>query len=168
MPHDRDDDPDDESSDYGRRRPPTSRREALRRSLAVGSLLSGGAVLTPAPFLSSAAVAAGGKSRSEGYAFRRTEAEWSEMLTPTQFSILRNGGTEAPYSSILEGEGRPGTYVCAACPTPLFKAQEKFKSGTGWPSFAAPVMSASDASASNVEMEDVPKIQYQLAGAEVR
>jgi peptide-methionine (R)-S-oxide reductase len=58
--------------------------------------------------------------------------------------------------------------LCAGCQTPLFDGKEKFHSGTGWPSFAAPLMSAADPKVSNVEMEDVSTFQYQLAGAEVR
>jgi len=59
-------------------------------------------------------------------------------------------------------------YVCAGCGTPLFDSKEKFHSGTGWPSFAGPVMSSKEKEVSNVEMEGVSKIQFQLAGAEVR
>jgi len=148
-----------------------SRREALRKSLGVGSFLATSAALstlaTPLPVLSSAS-ARNFKSRTEGYAIQRTESEWSDLLTPTQYFILRNGGTESPYSSILEGEERVGTYVCAGCGTPLFDAKEKFHSGTGWPSFASPVMNNESPRVSNVEMEGVSQIQYQLAGAEVR
>ena len=58
--------------------------------------------------------------------------------------------------------------LCAGCQTPLFDAKEKFHSGTGWPSFASPLLSSVDPNVVNVEMEDVSNIQYQLAGAEVR
>ncbi|EED92822.1 predicted protein, partial [Thalassiosira pseudonana CCMP1335] len=95
--------------------------------------------------------------------------EWNEMLSKQQYFILRQGGTESPYSSILEAEERPGVYACAGCGTPLFDGSQKFHSGTGWPSFATPVMNDSaNPKVSNVEMEDVSQIQYQLAGAEVR
>mmetsp|Transcript_23084 Transcript_23084/g.41207 ORF Transcript_23084/g.41207 Transcript_23084/m.41207 type:complete len:187 (-) Transcript_23084:51-611(-) len=110
----------------------------------------------------------GGKSRTQGYAIQKSESEWSTVLTETQYFVLRNGGTESPYSSILEGEERDGVYACAGCGTPLFEGKEKFHSGTGWPSFASPVMNSKDKSVSNVEMEGVSKIQFQLAGAEVR
>ena len=109
-----------------------------------------------------------GKSRTQGYAIQHTEAEWSDILSSTQYFILRQGGTESPNSSILEGEERAGLYVCGGCGTPLFDAKEKFHSGTGWPSFASPVMSTSNPSISNVEMEEMSQIQYKLAGAEVR
>ena len=140
-----------------------SRRDMLQKSLTLGSLV----VSSPIPVIS-AASAKNAKSRSEGYAIQHTEAEWSELLTSMQYFILRNGGTESPYSSILEGEERPGMYVCAGCGTPLFDANQKFHSGTGWPSFASSVMNKSNPSVSNVEMENVSQIQYQLAGAEVR
>lgn len=143
-----------------------NRREALLRSSSAASsslLLFAAGLAAPAPSLSSVAVAAGNsKSRTADYEIRRTEAEWSDLLSPAQYFVLRNGGTESPYSSILEGEERPGTYACAGCGTPLFDAGEKFHSGTGWPSFAKPIGN------NNVETEDVSRVQYQLAGAEVR
>ncbi|MEZ5525052.1 MAG: peptide-methionine (R)-S-oxide reductase MsrB [Pseudomonadales bacterium] len=61
--------------------------------------------------------------------------EWRERLTPAQFHILRDQGTERPYSSPLNKEHRPGEYVCAGCDLPLFKSEHKYDSGTGWPSF---------------------------------
>ncbi|KAL3823537.1 hypothetical protein ACHAXA_007215 [Cyclostephanos tholiformis] len=66
-----------------------------------------------------------------------------------------------PYSSILEGEEREGTYACAGCGATHFDSDQKFHSGTGWPSFAG---CAND----NVEVEDVTKFRYQLSGAEAR
>jgi len=147
----------------------SSRRDILHKSsLTFGSLLT----LTTTPTTQSAALAmGGGKSRTSGYKIQHTEKEWSDMLSSTQYFILRNGGTEAPYSSILEAEDRNGLFVCAGCNTPLFNSNEKFHSGTGWPSFAKPIMNNDEESLSkisNVEMENVSKIQYQLAGAEVR
>lgn len=129
-------------------------------------MLTFGALLAGAPSPASAMM--GGKSRTQGYAVQHSEAEWSRMLSQTQFTILRKGGTEAPYSSILEGEDRLGMNVCAGCGTQLFDSKEKFHSGTGWPSYAAPMKSSKDPSVSNVEMEAISQIQFQLAGAEVR
>jgi peptide-methionine (R)-S-oxide reductase len=143
-----------------------NRRDALRKGLTFGSLVA--ATLTSQVPIQSAAVAKNIKSRTIGYDVQHTEVEWSNMLSKQQYFILREGGTESPYSSILEGEERAGLYICAACKTPLFDAKEKFHSGTGWPSFASPLMSTSDTTVSNVEMEDVSTFQYQLAGAEVR
>ena len=65
----------------------------------------------------------------------RTAAEWKKILTPEQFRILRDEGTEPPYSSRLNKEHRQGTYVCAGCDLPLFRSDMKYDSGTGWPSF---------------------------------
>jgi peptide-methionine (R)-S-oxide reductase len=69
------------------------------------------------------------------YEITKTEEEWKAQLTDQQFYVLRKSGTERPYSSVLLGNKRKGTYVCAACATPLFKSDHKFNSGTGWPSF---------------------------------
>ena len=65
----------------------------------------------------------------------KTPEEWRKVLTPEQFHILREEGTERPYSSPLNNEKRKGTFVCAACALPLFASDTKFESGTGWPSF---------------------------------
>ena len=65
----------------------------------------------------------------------KTPEEWRKVLTPEQFYILREEGTERPGSSPLNQEKRKGTYVCAACALPLFTSVTKFESGTGWPSF---------------------------------
>jgi peptide-methionine (R)-S-oxide reductase len=63
-------------------------------------------------------------------------------LTPEQFQVLRQRGTERPYSSALDNEHRPGLFACAACDLPLFRSETKFDSGTGWPSFFAPIEDA--------------------------
>ena len=65
----------------------------------------------------------------------KTEAEWRKQLTPAQFSVLRQEGTERPFSSPLNDEKRKGTFVCAGCDLPLFESRTKYDSGTGWPSF---------------------------------
>ncbi len=64
-----------------------------------------------------------------------TEDEWRRLLSDAQFQVLRKEGTERPWTSPLNDEKRPGTYVCAGCEQPLFTAAQKFDSGTGWPSF---------------------------------
>lgn len=71
----------------------------------------------------------------ESYKVAKSEEEWREELTDLEFYILRQAGTEAPGSSELLHNKEKGTYVCAACGTPLFKSEHKFDSGTGWPSF---------------------------------
>lgn len=68
-----------------------------------------------------------------------SENEWRETLTTEQFYILREAGTERPFSSVLNDEKRAGTYHCAGCDQALFTADMKFDSGTGWPSFFAAI-----------------------------
>lgn len=64
-----------------------------------------------------------------------TKAEWREQLTPAQYDILRNEGTERPFTSPLNDEKREGTYHCIGCELALFDSNTKYDSGTGWPSF---------------------------------
>ncbi len=66
---------------------------------------------------------------------RLTEAQWRSRLTPAQFHVLREEGTERPFTSPLNQEKRAGRYHCAGCDLPLFSSQAKYDSGTGWPSF---------------------------------
>ena len=68
-----------------------------------------------------------------------SDSEWKARLTDEQYYILRQAGTERPGSSPLLNEKRPGTFVCAGCELPLFSSATKYKSGTGWPSFWAPI-----------------------------
>ncbi len=68
-----------------------------------------------------------------------TDAEWRKRLTPAQYNVLRNHGTERPGSSKLLREHGKGTFVCAGCALPLFASATKFESGTGWPSFYEPL-----------------------------
>ncbi|MEN9213931.1 MAG: peptide-methionine (R)-S-oxide reductase MsrB [Gloeomargarita sp. DG02_3_bins_56] len=72
----------------------------------------------------------------------RSEAEWQKLLNPEQFRVLRQHGTERPGSSPLDKHYAPGNYYCAGCGTLLFTSETKFNSGTGWPSFYAPVPGA--------------------------
>jgi peptide-methionine (R)-S-oxide reductase len=68
-----------------------------------------------------------------------TDAQWKARLTPEQFDILRREGTEEPFSSPLDHEKRAGTYYCAGCDLALYSSKTKYDSGTGWPSFWAPL-----------------------------
>jgi peptide-methionine (R)-S-oxide reductase len=72
----------------------------------------------------------------------KTEQEWKALLTPEQFYVLRQHGTERAGSSPLDNEHRVGLYLCAGCDLPLFHSETKFHSGTGWPSFNAPITNA--------------------------
>lgn len=69
----------------------------------------------------------------------KSEQEWKQILTREQFDVLRKEGTERPFTSPLNDEKRDGTYTCAGCDLPLFSSETKFDSGTGWPSFYAPI-----------------------------
>ncbi|MFC5408792.1 peptide-methionine (R)-S-oxide reductase MsrB [Larkinella bovis] len=68
----------------------------------------------------------------------KTEAEWKKILSPQQFYILRQQGTERPFTSPLVDNHDKGVFKCAACKTPVFRSENKFESGTGWPSFYQP------------------------------
>ena len=76
----------------------------------------------------------------------KSEASWKKRLTPAQYNILRNKGTEMPFTGKLLHNREKGIYLCAGCGAKLFSSEAKFDSGTGWPSFYAP------ASKNNVEM----------------
>lgn len=89
------------------------------------------------------------QSTSSNFEITKSEAEWRKLLTPQQFAVLRNHGTEPPFSSPLNSEHASGTYVCAACDLPLFSSEAKFESGTGWPSFYAPIEGAIGTSIDN-------------------
>ena len=75
------------------------------------------------------------KKKTETFSITKTEKEWKAQLTDKQFYVLRQEGTERPFTSPLNKNYEAGVYHCAACDTPLFKSEHKFDSGTGWPSF---------------------------------
>lgn len=70
---------------------------------------------------------------------QKTEDEWKKILSPQEYNVLREEGTERPFSSPLNANKKKGVYHCAACDTPLFSSETKFESGTGWPSFYKPL-----------------------------
>ncbi len=72
---------------------------------------------------------------SERYAVTHTDAQWKAMLGSARYDILRQNGTEPPFSSPLIGEKRPGLYHCAGCTLAVFTSKTKYDSGDGWPSF---------------------------------
>ena len=82
------------------------------------------------------------KRADETFPVAKTEAEWREILSPEAFRVLRQHGTERPGTSRLNAEKRAGIFACAGCGTPLFDAATKYESGTGWPSFWAPIEGA--------------------------
>lgn len=97
---------------------------------------------------------------AHSYPTARPDREWQYILTPEQYNILRQGGTERPNSSILVSEKRPGTFLCAGCRTPLFSSESKFESGTGWPSFATALP--------GVELTSDNPAMLLLAGVELK
>jgi len=70
---------------------------------------------------------------------KKSEQEWRQELTPEQYEVVRQKGTEAPFTSELNEVKDPGQFVCVACGQPLFDTENKFDSGTGWPSFDRPM-----------------------------
>jgi peptide-methionine (R)-S-oxide reductase len=79
---------------------------------------------------------------AERFEITKTPAEWKRRLGPQRYAVLREENTERAGSSALNREKRRGTYLCAGCDLPLFSSQTKFESGTGWPSFYAPLPNA--------------------------
>lgn len=85
-------------------------------------------------------------SNQQNFEVIKSVEEWRKVLTPEQFRVLREHGTERAGTSPLDKNYEEGTYVCAGCGTPVFTSDTKFNSGTGWPSFFAPIEGAVDTS----------------------
>ena len=81
-------------------------------------------------------------AEARSFPVSKTDAQWKKQLSAPEYYILRQDGTERPYSSPLNKEKRAGTFICAGCENRLFSSKTKFESGTGWPSFYAPLKSA--------------------------
>ena len=110
-----------------------TRRQILIGTAGVAAAAAGGAALLRGN--SSPATAA-----PEGqFEVTKTPEEWRKMLTPQQYAVLREHDTEARWTSPLNQEKRKGTFACVGCDLPLFESKTKFESGTGWPSFYAPI-----------------------------
>jgi peptide-methionine (R)-S-oxide reductase len=106
-----------------------------RNLVGAGTVILGTALLSRyLPWRSSDMAAA-----ESNFEVTKTEAQWREILTPEQFNVLRKHGTERAHTSPLDKEYGKGTFVCAGCEQPLFSSATKFNSGTGWPSFYAPI-----------------------------
>ena len=91
------------------------------------------------PAETSAAAALGSDEEFDGKTVDKTNAEWKKVLTPEQYYILREAGTEQPYTGKYAETHEDGDYYCAACHLKLFSSKTKFESGTGWPSFYEPI-----------------------------
>jgi peptide-methionine (R)-S-oxide reductase len=98
------------------------------------SFIIGGAVSVTALAITSPRTLA-----AEQFEVTKTDAEWKKTLTVDQYAVLRHEATERPFSSPLDKEKRRGTFACAGCGLDLFSSTTKFESGTGWPSFWAPL-----------------------------
>jgi len=85
---------------------------------------------------------AGSAPRPEAFEVTLTDAEWRKRLSPAAYATLRRAATERPFTSPLNKEKRKGLFACAGCALPLFASRTKFESGTGWPSFYAPLPKA--------------------------
>ena len=81
-------------------------------------------------------------AQAKSFPITHSDAQWRSRLTKAQYHILRDHGTERPFSSPLDKEKRAGIFACAGCANELFSSRQKFDSGTGWPSFWAPLKGA--------------------------
>ncbi len=114
-----------------------------RRTLLFASLVPIGAA--SALFFSSRKSESVAKTASR-FEVTKTEAQWRKILTPEQFDVLRKEGTERAGTTPLTAEHHKGKFACAGCNLPLFFSGTKFESGTGWPSFYAPIVNAVETS----------------------
>ncbi len=99
-------------------------------------------LLTGTTALAAAATAPARARSGKTFEIALSDAEWRKRLTPAQFAVLRKEDTERAGSSPLNAETRTGTYHCAGCDLPVYRSDTKFESGTGWPSFTAPIEGA--------------------------
>lgn len=115
--------------------PMYSRRQLLLASGGLGVAVLAGGLLKQLDLVTEADAA-------EIFEVSHTDAQWRSLLTAEQYEILREEGTERPYTSALNDEHRTGTFACAGCVLPLFSSTTKFNSHTGWPSFWQPLDNA--------------------------
>jgi len=111
-----------------------------RHLLGLGGMAAAAGVLGLGACSRAAPAAAAARART--FEVMHSNAQWQQMLTPAQYSVLRKHATERAGSSPLDREHRRGTFQCAGCGLPLFSSSTKFDSGTGWPSFWAPLHDA--------------------------
>jgi peptide-methionine (R)-S-oxide reductase len=104
-------------------------------------------------------------ARAETFAITHTDAEWRSMLSPAAYDVLRQQGTEAPFSSPLDHETRTGLYACAGCDLTVYSSATKYDSGTGWPSFWAPLKDAVLTSSDNSFGMDRTEVHCRRCGS---
>lgn len=110
-----------------------------RRTLLAGVAVTGLAALTGTATLLRRDTAS---AVAESFEITKTDAEWKAQLSPNQYAVLRDAGTERAGSSPLLNEKRDGIYHCAGCDLPAYSSADKYDSGTGWPSFTKPLEAA--------------------------
>lgn len=116
-----------------------------RSFLSLGGLAFAGTVFGGVVSLRSGTALASGN-----FAVTRSDAQWRKMLSPAAYRVLRKADTEQPYTSKLSSEKRKGTFVCAGCDQRLYSSATKYDSGTGWPSFYAPLVGGIKTSTDNL------------------
>jgi peptide-methionine (R)-S-oxide reductase len=118
----------------------------VNRRTLLGSAALGSAAAAVAVAFGARGLQAAGAAKFE---VTKSEAEWRRILTPSQYYVLRDHGTERSGTSPLDHEKRKGTFHCAGCDLPLYSSETKFDSGTGWPSFWKPLPNAIGTSVDN-------------------
>ena len=101
---------------------------------------------------------------AKGFEVTHSDAEWRKLLSPIEYNILRQQGTEAPFTSPLLKEHRKGTFLCRGCALPLFSSATKFESGTGWPSFWQPLPHAIETTTDNSWIESRTEVHCRRCG----
>jgi peptide-methionine (R)-S-oxide reductase len=109
----------------------TTRRQVLSGGICAFAAISAGALVRPTA----------GRAAEDDHV-THTDAEWRKLLTADQYAVLRQEGTERPFTSPLLHEERAGVFTCAGCDLPLYSSKTKYDSGTGWPSFWKPIDNA--------------------------
>ncbi len=119
-----------------------NRREFLQSGTILGALLAVGGISLTSACNAQTAQTKNPVGKADDLPFKKvikTDAEWKELLTPEQYRITREAGTERPYSSPMTDLKKKGTFTCVCCDLPLYSSKTKFDSGTGWASFYAPI-----------------------------
>ena len=103
------------------------------------------------------------KPTDREYSIERTDEEWRELLSPEEYAVLRQAGTERPFTGEYENEKRVGVYACRACGSELFRSETKFESHCGWPSFYAPLAGDSVEYIEDRSLPGRPRVEVRCA-----